>query len=147
MTLNTAVVNVGEKVRSARVRRGMSLGRLALASGLTKGFIIQVEHGRLRFRDPAFPEPILADEANIVVDLPVNPRPIAWSVTLGRTTADGEPGRLVLQGSSHRSARGAGASGRGDATISLQAARWPWASSRVATRSQHHPPCSHRGVC
>jgi len=33
-------------VRSARVRRGMSLGRLALASGLTKGFISQVEHGR-----------------------------------------------------------------------------------------------------
>jgi transcriptional regulator with XRE-family HTH domain len=46
VTLNTAVVNVGEKVRSARVRRGMSLGRLALASGLTKGFISQVEHGR-----------------------------------------------------------------------------------------------------
>src|SRR5207253_5863884 len=40
--------NLGDKVRTARVRRGMSLGVLARASGLTKGFISQVEHGRSR---------------------------------------------------------------------------------------------------
>src|SRR5947207_3142898 len=38
--------NLGDKVRAARVRRGMSLGGLARAAGLTKGFISQVEHGR-----------------------------------------------------------------------------------------------------
>src|SRR5438094_6911492 len=40
--------DIGDKVRAARVRRGMSLGGLARASGLTKGFISQVEHGRSR---------------------------------------------------------------------------------------------------
>ncbi|MFL5733235.1 MAG: helix-turn-helix domain-containing protein [Chloroflexia bacterium] len=46
MGLNTLDVNIGERIRSAREHRRISIGRLALASGLSKGFISQVEHGR-----------------------------------------------------------------------------------------------------
>ncbi len=84
--------------------------------------VITVERGRLCFRDPAFAEPVVADEADIVLDLPVDPQPITWTVRLARTGLIGAPGRLELTGSSQRSA-----AVPGEAQIALRASRWPWA--------------------
>src|SRR5262249_38882825 len=86
--------------------------------------VITIEHGRLRYRDPAFPEPVVADEAEIVLDLPRDPQPITWRMTLGRSAVDRPPRRLELTGSYERSEPDG--SGRGDVTIALKAARWPW---------------------
>jgi hypothetical protein len=96
--------------------------------------IIQVEHGSLRFRDPALPEPVVADEAEILLDLPVDPGPIEWTIALARTAGERGLGRIELKGSYDRSVPDAAA--RGDARISVKAARWPWAlaASGIAAR-------------
>ena len=83
--------------------------------------LIEIEGGRLRFRDPALAEPILADRADIRLDIPRDPQPVEWNVVLGHDAGDGkEPARAVFKGSVHRP-------GDGGATVSLEASRWPWA--------------------
>src|SRR5262249_36167749 len=96
--------------------------------------LITVERGRLRFRDPAFPELLVADAADIVLDLPVDPQPIEWTISLVRNGVAAEPGRLEWKGSYPRSALGA--PGRGDARISLRAARWPWALAALGVEAR-----------
>jgi translocation and assembly module TamB len=83
--------------------------------------LIDIEGGRLRFRDPALAEPIVADRADIRLDIPRDPQPVEWNVVLGRDAADGkEPARAIFKGSVHRP-------GDGGATVSLEASGWPWA--------------------
>ncbi len=64
--------------------------------------VITIEHGRLRFRDGALPEPVVSDEADITLDIAADPQPIAWSIALGHVSAGREPGRFVLTGSYSR---------------------------------------------
>ena len=65
--------------------------------------LIEIEGGRLRFRDPALAEPIVADRADIRLDIPRDPRPVEWNVVLGHDAGDGkEPARAVFKGSVHR---------------------------------------------
>jgi hypothetical protein len=87
--------------------------------------IIKVEHGRLRFRDSALSEPIVADTADVVLDLSVDPQPIEWRVDLSKVRADGHSSRLRFTGQYGRS--DLGAMPRGDASISFEATQWPWA--------------------
>jgi transcriptional regulator with XRE-family HTH domain len=37
---------LGQKIRDLRLRRGLTVQKLAEASGLSKGFVSQVENGR-----------------------------------------------------------------------------------------------------
>jgi transcriptional regulator with XRE-family HTH domain len=37
---------LGQKIRDIRLRRGLTVQKLAEASGLSKGFVSQVENGR-----------------------------------------------------------------------------------------------------
>jgi hypothetical protein len=96
--------------------------------------LIQVEHGRLRFRDAALPEPILADAAQILLDVTADPNPIGWNIVLARTQADRESGRLELSGSYSRAE--VDPSGRHDWTVSLKGSRWPWTVAGAGIRSR-----------
>ncbi len=87
-------------------------------------FIIQIPDGRLRFRDPLFPEPVVADLASIWLDLGVDSEPVVWKIDLGRTTAARETGKLRITGSSSRSEFDS--KGRNDLTLALEGTRWPW---------------------
>lgn len=39
-------MQLGQKIRDLRLRRGLTVQKLAEASGLSKGFVSQVENGR-----------------------------------------------------------------------------------------------------
>ena len=56
--------------------------------------VIRVEHGRLRFRDPAFSEPVVADHADVVLDLSRDSEPITWNIQLARDPEAADPSRL-----------------------------------------------------
>jgi len=113
--------------------------------------VIRIVHGRLRFRDPAFPEPVVADHADVVLDLSRDSQPITWNVQLAkkgsdtvagtarrvlRTTASDpflEPSRLEIVGNYSRAA--VERSGRHDLMLSLRAARWPWTLANSVIQS------------
>ncbi len=48
--------------------------------------VIRIEDGRLRFRDPAFTDPVVADKANILLDLGANLNPLAGISSSRRPT-------------------------------------------------------------
>ena len=83
--------------------------------------IVVITGGRLQFHDPVLVEPFLADEADIRLDIPPDPRPVEWDLAF-KSKADGgrEPGRIAFKGSVHRP-------GVGGASVSLAVSRWPWA--------------------
>jgi len=89
-----------------------------------KRLVIRVVNGRLRFRDPAFPEPVVAHHADVMLDLGKGSQPITWDIQLARDEEAGEPSRLQITGSSSRAA--VDALGRNDLTLSLKGTRWPW---------------------
>ena len=94
--------------------------------------VVAITGGRLRFRDAVLTEPFLAEEADIHLDVPPNPRPVEFDLTF-KSYADGgrEPGRIAFKGSVHRP-------GNGDASVTLSVSRWPWAvaAAGVATRGE-----------
>ena len=97
---------------------------------------IAVEDGRLRYRDPAFMEPVVADKARIILDLGRNSEPITWDIELAKTQANAEPARLGLVGNFSRAQ--ADPAGRHDLTLAINGARWPWtlASALVQARGE-----------
>jgi hypothetical protein len=56
--------------------------------------LIQVDEGKLRFRNQGQSVPFLADKANIGLDLNAYPQPITWGMALVRSVAAGEPGTV-----------------------------------------------------
>ena len=46
--------------------------------------VIRIDDGRLRFRDPAFTDPVVADKATILLDLGRDSEPITWDIKLAR---------------------------------------------------------------
>ncbi len=99
-----------------------------------KRLLIRIEDGRLRFRDPAFPEPVVADHANIVVDLSVRSEPISWKLDLAKNGTDGERPQLKIDGSYSRS--DVDSEGRHDLTLSLVGSRWPWTLANKVVQSR-----------
>ncbi|HEX3450640.1 MAG TPA: hypothetical protein VHS97_20465, partial [Isosphaeraceae bacterium] len=86
--------------------------------------LIRVENGRLRFRDPLFTDPVVADSAQVDLNLGRNSEPIFWDIRLAQTRAKGEPSKLDIEGSYSRA--DVDSSGRHDLTLSLKGAQWPW---------------------
>ena len=68
-----------------------------------KRLIIRVPDGRLRFRDRIFPEPVIADHADIWLDLGVDSEPVVWRINLARKDGDREDSTLGITGNSSRS--------------------------------------------
>jgi translocation and assembly module TamB len=89
-----------------------------------KRLIIRIPDGRLRFRDPLFPEPVIAEAANVWLDLGVDHEPIVWKIDLARTDAAGEACKLRITGRSSRA--DFDSKGRNDLTLALEGERWPW---------------------
>ncbi len=86
-------------------------------------FIIEIQRGRLRFRDPALVDPVVADQADIRLDIPPGSRPVEWNLELVQHAGQGQdPGRMSFKGSVHRP-------GAGGASVSLEVSRWPWAAA------------------
>ncbi len=98
--------------------------------------VIRIEDGRLRFRDPAFTDPVVAGNANIVLDLGRDSEPITWNLQLAQTQANGQPSRMEIEGYYSRSQ--VDPSGQHDLSLSLKGSRWPWtlANSRVQGRGE-----------
>ncbi len=98
--------------------------------------VIRIDDGRLRFRDPAFTDPVVADKANIVLDLGRDSEPITWNVRLAQTQASGKPSSMGIEGNYSRA--DVGPSGQHDLTLALKGSRWPWtlANSLVQGRGE-----------
>ena len=88
--------------------------------------VIRIEDGKLRFRDPAFTDPVVADQANILLDLGRDSEPIAWNLQLARTKGTGGPSRIAVEGSYSRA--DVGPSGQHDLKLALMdhAGRGHW---------------------
>ena len=97
---------------------------------------IAVEDGRLRYRDPAFTDPVVADKARVILDLGRESEPITWDIELAKTLENSEPARLGLVGNFSRAQ--VDAAGRHDLTLAIKGARWPWtlANSLVQARGE-----------
>jgi translocation and assembly module TamB len=96
--------------------------------------IIQIPDGRLRFRDPLFPEPVVADRADIWLNLGRNVEPIVWKIDLARKNGKGEDCRLGITGSSSRSEFDS--EGHNDLELALKGTRWPWTLAGLGLESR-----------
>jgi translocation and assembly module TamB len=96
--------------------------------------LINIENGRLRYRDPLFSDPVVADEAHFRLNLGRGYEPITWDIQLARTQAKTEPSRLSLKGNYSRA--DIDPAGRHDLTIAIEGSRWPWtlANSLIQAR-------------
>ncbi len=86
-----------------------------------KRLVIRVPSGSLRFRDPAFAEPVVAEQAEMTINLGMLNEPIRWDIHLIR--ADQEK-RLNLVGMYSRA--DIDPQGEHDLALSLKATKWPW---------------------
>ena len=86
-----------------------------------KRLVIRIPTGSLRFRDPAFSEPVIAERADITIDLGMLDEPIRWDIHLKRTD---QSRRLDLVGVFSRA--DIDSSGAHDLELALKAIRWPW---------------------
>jgi translocation and assembly module TamB len=96
--------------------------------------IIRVNNGRLRFRDPLFTDPVIADSAQVDLNLGRNSEPIIWDIQLAQKQAKGEPAKLDISGRYSRA--DVDSSGRHDLALSLKGSEWPWtlANSLIQAR-------------
>jgi hypothetical protein len=95
---------------------------------------IVIERGRLRFRDPAIPEPVLADETEIRLDIGAHPQPVTWSIKLARTSDSRGTSRLELSGDVRPAE--VDPSGRQDGSFALKASHWPWTAAASGVHSR-----------
>ena len=96
--------------------------------------VVKIEDGRLRFRDRAFAEPVVADKADILLDIAADPGPITWKIALVHTLPAGDPGRFDVSGSFTRPPDDS--PGDGDVTLAVKATRWPWTLALAAVEAR-----------
>ena len=98
--------------------------------------VIRIDDGRLRFRDPAFTDPVVADKATILLDLGRDSEPITWDIKLAQTQANGSIGRVAIAGSYSRAK--IAPSSQHDLTLALDGTNWPWtlANSLLQARGE-----------
>jgi translocation and assembly module TamB len=97
---------------------------------------IWIENGRLRYRDPLFSDPVVADQARFVLDLGRLSEPITWDIQLANAQKAGDPARLGIVGKFSRAQLDS--AGRHDLELAIKGMRWPWtlANSLVQTRGE-----------
>ena len=96
-----------------------------------KRLVIRIPGGSLRFRDPAFAEPVVAEHADMTIDLGMLDGPIRWDIHLSRTDQ-----RKCLDLTGEYSRAEIDAHGQHDLELSLEAARWPWTLSTPVIESR-----------
>jgi translocation and assembly module TamB len=96
--------------------------------------IVKFDHGKLRYRDPLFAEPVLSDDSEIELDLGMDLQPISWSIALNRP---GEAGagasQLEIQGEYSRA--NVATDGQHELALSLKGKRWPWSIAKDDLKS------------
>jgi translocation and assembly module TamB len=95
--------------------------------------VIRVENGRLRFRDPAMPEPVVAGHARVDLDLGRLTGPITWKIQLANGKAPEDSSHLEIVGDYSRAL--VDSKGRHDLTLSLKGSRWPWTLANSVIQS------------
>ena len=96
--------------------------------------IIRVENGRLRFRDPLFTDPVVADSAQFDLNLGRNLEPIQWDIKLAQSEANGQRSKLDLLGTYSRA--DVDSSGRHDLTLALEGSEWPWTLANTVIQAR-----------
>ena len=95
--------------------------------------VIKIPDGRLRFRDPNFPEPVIAERADVDLDLGRDSGPITWKIQLQNGDPPADIRRLHIEGSYSR--EHVDSAGRHDVAIALAGERWPWTLANSALES------------
>jgi translocation and assembly module TamB len=90
--------------------------------------LIRVVEGALRFRIEGLNEPIVADSANIELDLNAYPGPVAWRMKLARTIGRDQPGHVQVDGSMSRQKAENGLPV--ELALAIKGHKWPWAYAR-----------------
>jgi translocation and assembly module TamB len=96
--------------------------------------VIRIDNGRLRFRDPSFPDPVIADQADIDLDLGRGSQPISWNIRLAQAKTGPESPRLNIDGSFSRADNDS--AGNHDITLGLKGTRWPWTLAGLAVEAR-----------
>ncbi len=105
-----------------------------------KRIVIRIPTGSLRFRDPAFSEPVIAERADMTINLGRLNEPVRWDIHLSRTD---ERRRLDLVGEFSRSE--INSTGEHDVELALKAAQWPWTLTSPVIESRGELTGSVRG--
>lgn len=96
--------------------------------------LIRIPDGKLRFRHEGLEPPIVADRAEIHLDLNAYPRPIAWDMKLTRTAGTAVEGTVKLEGRMSHDKSPGGAPLELD--LSILGDRWPWQLSKDSIDAQ-----------
>ena len=126
LTLDRADVSI-ERFADGRIDLLETL-RPIISDRPKRTVLIRVVEGTLRFRVEGLSEPILADSANIELDLNAFPGPVAWRMKLARTVGRTDPGHVQVEGSMSRQKAENGLPV--ELTLAIKGDRWPWAYAR-----------------
>jgi len=84
---------------------------------------IRIDDATLRFRQEGLADPFYANRAEIALDLPRHPEPVAWDLKLDRTDAPSGPGTMTIGG---RLAPTEVDGPPQNAGLAITADNWPW---------------------
>src|SRR4051794_38427529 len=126
LTLDRADVSI-ERFADGRIDLLETL-RPIISDRPRRTVLIRVVEGTLRFRVEGLSEPILADSANIELDLNAFPGPVAWRMNLARTVGQAKPGQVQVEGSMSRQKAENGLPL--ELALGIKGDRWPWAYAR-----------------
>jgi translocation and assembly module TamB len=96
--------------------------------------IIHIQNGRLRFRDPALADPVIADGADIDLNLGRGYEPITWKIALVHNRRNGASGELAIAGNQSREQ--VDSRGNPDVSVLVNGSRWPWSVAAAGVRSR-----------
>ena len=94
-----------------------------LAGAPKRTIRVRIDDATLRFRQEGLADPFYANKAEIALDLPRHPEPIAWDLRLSRTDAPTGPGTMTIGG--HLDPTEVDGPPR-NASLSITADNWPW---------------------
>lgn len=126
LTLDRANVSI-ERFADGRIDLLETL-RPIISDRPKRTLLIRVVDGTLQFRVEGLSEPIVADAANIELDLNAYPGPVAWRMKLARTIGRDQPGHVQVDGSMSRQKAENGLPL--ELALAIKGDRWPWAYAR-----------------
>lgn len=94
-----------------------------LADSPERTIRIRINDGTLRFRQEGLADPFYADKAEIALDLPRHPDPVAWDLKLTRSDAPSGPGTMTIGGRLAPTETGGPPQ---NAALVVTADNWPW---------------------
>lgn len=87
--------------------------------------IVRLPHGTVGLRPTRDAQPLIGEDADVMLEFAAYPAPIRWDVTLAQPRQGGTPGSLALKGKIERVTDG---DNPPDVELTLSGERWAWAS-------------------